>query len=377
MGVRGDAGETSVLPVIESETGTCTSRYRRLHLSPNATVQAAQAPLASPSPLAYVLTSAERAKLGLAGMVDRNLRERARKLLAPGYESWLKVDSREAWERYRDPRIAALRKWMGPFPERVPLAVRVTKEYAGEGYRRQDLVYQSRPGLWVTANLYLPERPEKGRPGMVIVHSHHRPRWQSELQDMGILWARLGCEVLIMDQIDHGERLQTYPWNREGYHARYITGMQMYVSGESLIQWMVWDVMRGIDLLLERPEVDAKKIILLGAVAAGGEPAAITAALDPRVAAVAPFTYGEAIPERGNRRSAFHPYPDPGWGSWETTRNLPNSIRDGYLPWLICAASAPRRLVFSYEMGWDVETVPAWHRYKKVFSLYGVPGEPG
>ena len=141
-------------------------------------------------------------------------------------------------------------------------------------------------------------------PGIVIIHSHHRPRTQAELQDMGILWARAGCAVLIMDQIGHGERLQNYPWNREAYHSRYVMGMQFYVAGESLIQWMVWDVMRGIDLLLERKDVHRDQIILLGAVAAGGDPAAVAAALDPRIAAVAPFNFGEATPsaQRPERR---------------------------------------------------------------------------
>ncbi|MFN7924919.1 MAG: acetylxylan esterase [Bryobacteraceae bacterium] len=369
----GDAAEISMLPTIESETATAASRYRRMRLSAASRVQAPRPNIAEPSPLTYVLTSAERSQVSVVNMVDRNLRARARTYLATDWEAWQQVNSREAWEKFRDARLGALRKWMSEFPAHTQLDTRITKEFAGQGYRRQDLIFQSRPGLWVTANLYVPERPSTGRPGMVILHSHHRPRWQAELQDMGILWARLGCEVLIMDQIDHGERIQTYPWNREGYHARYNTGMQMYVAGESLIQWMVWDTMRGIDLLLTHKEVDPKKIILLGAVAAGGEPAAITAALDPRVAAAAPFTYGEAIPERGNRPSDFHPFPDPGWGSWETTRNLPRSIRDGFLPWVINASVAPRRLVFSYEMGWEVEKVPAWHRYRKIFGLYGLP----
>jgi cephalosporin-C deacetylase-like acetyl esterase len=187
---------------------------------------------------------------------------------------------------------------------------------------------------------------------------------------MGILWARLGCAVLIIDQIGHGERLETYPWNREGYRARYMTGMQLYVAGESLIKWMVWDVMRGIDLLVERPDIDRGKIVLLGAVAAGGDPAAVTAALDPRVAAVVPFTFGESMPELGPGGSEFPGLPDPGWGSWETTRNLPNSISGGFLPWIVCASVAPRRFVYSYELGWDVEKVPAWPRYRKVFGFY-------
>lgn len=178
---------------------------------------------------------------------------------------------------------------------------------------------------------------------------------------MGILWAQAGCAVLIMDQIGHGERLQNYPWNREAYHSRYVMGMQFYVAGESLLQWMVWDVMRGIDLLLERKDVNPAQIIVLGAVAAGGDPAAVAAALDPRIAAVAPFNFGEATPsDERSGRTARDPLREdlasPGSGSWETTRNLRRSIVDQFFPWMICASVAPRRFIYSYEMGWEAPT---------------------
>jgi len=140
--------ETSVLPVIESETESCTFRYRRLRLASTARVEAPRPAIAETSPLAYVLSLAERQKLSLPNMVDCNLRRRATTYLASDYASWQKVDSREAWEKFRDPRITTLRNWMGAFPARTPLDGRVTKEYTGQGYRRQDLIYQSRPGLW-------------------------------------------------------------------------------------------------------------------------------------------------------------------------------------------------------------------------------------
>src|SRR5262249_36387983 len=154
------------------------------------------------------------------------------------------------------------------------------------------------------------------------------------------------CAVLIMDQIGYGERTETYPWNREPYHARYVIGMQLELAGESLINWMVWDVLRGVDLLLERKDVDPARIILLGAVAGGGDPAAVAAALDPRIAAVAPFNFGEATPRQGGGRRPWPPeLSDPGWGSWETTRNLRGSIARQFLPWFIDATVAPRGLV--------------------------------
>jgi hypothetical protein len=47
------------------------------------------------------------------------------------------------------------------------------------------------------------------------------------------------------------------------------------------------------------------------------------------------------------------------------------SIVDQFLPWLICASVAPRRFLYSFEMGWNVEEMPAWARYQKVYGLYG------
>ena len=368
-GRPGDAREISVLPVINSETALCPARYRRMRLAARSSVS--QPAAAETSADAFVFSSEQRREMRLALMLDSHMRARIRRNLEDDHSQWLKVSSRDEWERFRDARIGALRRWLGEFLARVPLDVRVTKEYVGAGYRRQDLTYRSRPGMIVTANLYLPAQISGHVPGIIITHSHHRPRTQAELQDMGILWARQGAAVLILDQVGHGERLQTYPWNREAYRSRYTMGMQLYVAGESLIKWMVWDTIRGIDLLLERGDIDKDKIIMLGAVAGGGEPAAITAALDSRVAAAVPFTFGESTPELGPGGSEFPLHlPEPGWGSWETTRNLPRSISQRFFPWIICASVAPRRFVYAYELGWDVEKVPAWPRYRKVFGFY-------
>src|SRR5256885_14525504 len=57
-------------------------------------------------------------------------------------------------------------------------------------------LFRSQPDLWVTANLYLPAKKSESMPGMLIVHAHHAPKTQGELQDMGIMWAKLGCAVL-------------------------------------------------------------------------------------------------------------------------------------------------------------------------------------
>src|SRR5260370_23777796 len=169
---------------------------------------------------------------------------------------------------------------IGESPPRQALGRSVIKEYRGDGYGRQHLVYQTQAGLWVNANLYLPDESKNRMPGIIIAHSLHAAKTQFELQDMGILWSRAGSAVLVMDKSGYGERFEGYPWEREFYHSRYITGMQLYSVGESLMKWMVWDILRGVDLLLARKDVDDQRIVLLGAVAGGGDPAAVAAALD-------------------------------------------------------------------------------------------------
>lgn len=325
----------------------------------------------------YAWTSEEQKSLGVASMLEKSIRSRMARIAEEEKLAWSKVRAVEDWERFRDKRLAALHDWIGPMPERTPLRPTVTRRTDfGDGFVIENIIYESRPHFIVTANLYLPEHPSGKIPAIVVVHALHAPKTQLELQDLGMTLARSGTAVLIMDQINAGERSQSQPWARESYFGRYATGNQLYLAGESLIKWMVWDIMRGVDVLLERSYIDPDRIVLLGAVAGGGDPAALTANLDHRIAAVIPFNFGEAGPEEhyldGPRKYDFETA-DPGWGYWETTRNLPNSVRDQFFPWFLCAAGAPRPFIFSFELAWPktVEKEPAWARYKKVYDLYG------
>jgi dienelactone hydrolase len=299
--------------------------------------------------------------------------------------AWREIDSREAWDSFRRDKIAALRRSLGDLPPRpaMPKSL-VTGQIAGEGFKIQNLVFESRPGLVVTANLYSPDPPRPQMPGIVLAHAHHNPKEQGELQDMGMTWARAGCYVLVPDMLGHGERRQhpfataadyagTFQVGRQDYYFRYDTSLQLYLLGESLMGWFVHDLMTGVDLLLSQPAVDREKIILLGSVAGGGDPAAVTAALDERIAAVVPFNFGGPQPETryplpADADAAFN---YAGGGSWESTRNLYRSAADGFLPWVIVASVAPRHLIHAHEFAWDQDRDPVWQRYQKIWGFYG------
>jgi dienelactone hydrolase len=315
----------------------------------------------------------------------RDVRARLQEANRADLEAWRKVETKEQWEKFRDERVAALKKSLGEFP--VPpkeLKVHITKTIAGDGYAIENTLFESRPGFWVTANLYCPaKRQARGAPGILIIHSHHNPKEQGELQDMGVTGARAGCYVLVMDQLGHGERRQhpfadakSYPESfkigRQDYYFRYNLGLQLGLVGESLVGWMAWDLMRGVDLLLKKPGIDPEKIILLGSVAGGGDPAAVTAALDPRIKCVVPFNFGGPQPEtKPLGADAETTFNYAGGGSWESTRNLRDSARDDFLPWLIVASVAPRYLIHAHEFSWYGDRDPVWKRYQKIWDFYG------
>jgi dienelactone hydrolase len=330
----------------------------------------------------------DRPPAQLSQMLANHAQERLEAANRRSSADWRQISSREQWESFERKRLEALRTSLGQFPEvlKDPRRI-VTRTLPGDGFAIENLVFESRSGLWVTANLYRPEPLRESMPGILLCHSHHNPKTQGELQDMGMTWARLGCLVLVMDQLGHGERRQhpfksaqdyagQFPVGRQDYHFRYNTGIQLHLIGDSLVGWMVWDLWRGVDLLLSCQGIDPKRIVLMGSVAGGGDPAAIAASLDNRIAAAVPFNFGGPQPET--------PYPLPadaentfnyaGGGDWESTRNLRLSCRDGFMPWNIVGGIAPRHLIYAHEFSWDREHDPVWKRLRRIYAdFYGQP----
>lgn len=312
----------------------------------------------------------------LASMLARDVEARLRVANQADRRAWDEVKTRADWEAFRDRRLQALRSSLGDFPT-VPrdLKARVTRSLEGDGFRVENLVFESRPGLVVTANLYRPAKLGVSMPGIIICHSHQSTKHTTWRQDMAMTWARAGCVVLVPDHLGHGERRQ-HPFGDEGphdYHFRYESGIQLHLVGESLMGWLAWDLMRGTDLLLSQKGIDPKRIILISEPAGGGDVAAVTAALDTRITGVMVQNFGGPEPET--------PYPLPvdaensfdyaSSGSFESTRNLRLSARDGFLPWMIVASAAPRHLIYYHEFYWDRENDPVWKRLQRIHGFYG------
>ena len=300
-------------------------------------------------------------------------------------EEWNRIRSKDAWEKFRAEKLKALRSSLGipDLRSNDPVKLHVTNTLERNGFRVQNVLFESRPGLVVTANLYLPAKSDRPMPGIVLCHSHHNPKSESELQEMGIGWARQGCAVIVPDLLGHGERRQhpfksaadfagSFRVGRQDYYFRYFTGMQLQLAGQSLCGWIATDLSRCVDVLHSLPNIDKTKTLIFGSVAGGGDPAAVAAALDERFTMAAIFNFGGPQPES--------PFPLPehaetsfnyaGGGSWESTRNLAFSCRDGFLPWVIVGSIAPRKLIYAHEFSWDRERDPVWKRLQRIWSWY-------
>lgn len=130
-----------------------------------------------------------------------------------------------------------LLKLMGTLPEKTPLNARVTGVIKKEDYRVEKLIYESIPGYYVTAALFLPEKRKGKAPAIIYASGHTSNGFRSETyQHIIINLVKKGFVVLAFDPIGQGERLQYF--NEEEGKSRFgstgehsYPGAQCYISG--------------------------------------------------------------------------------------------------------------------------------------------------
>lgn len=212
------------------------------------------------------------------------------------------VGTVEEWEalapRYREEYLYML--GLSPRPERTPLRATVTGAIDRGEVRIEKLHYQSRPGLYVTANLYRPSRIEAGvRCPAVLYVCGHSPRGRdgnkTAFQSHGLWFARHGYVCLVVDTLQLGEIAAlhhgTYREERWWWHSRGYTPAGVEC----------WNGVRGIDYLVSRSDVDPERIAVTG-ISGGGAATFWIAAADERVRAAAPVSGMADLPSYvGNR----------------------------------------------------------------------------
>lgn len=221
-------------------------------------------------------------------MIAAYFRAETRKLTE---RSLAAVQTKSDWEQIREVERIHLLDMLGldPMPKKTPLNAQVTGTVEHDEFLVENLHFQSRPGLYVTANLYRPKETNgKKLPAILYVCGHGRVKKdgisygnKTHYQHHGAWFARNGYVCLTIDTLQLGEiegiHHGTYSkdrfwWNSRGYTPAGVEA---------------WNCVRALDYLQSRPEVDGDRLGVTGR-SGGGAYSWWIAAIDERIKAAVP-----------------------------------------------------------------------------------------
>jgi len=281
----------------------------------------------------------------------------------------------EAWQTSLRARLTEL---VGGFPSR-PAALHAetleTREFPA--YRREKFIFESRPGLFVLGYLLTPSGSKPPHPAMICVPGHGRgvddivgidaqghdrtdkPGYQ---HDFAIQVVEHGMAAVAIEPMGFGCRRDpiTRKKGAEATACQPSAGAALLL-GQTMIGWRVYDVMRAIDWVETRPELDPRRVGCMG-ISGGGTVTTFASALEPRIRAA--FISGYLNTFRDSIMSLSHCIDNyvPGILEWAEMYDVASLI-------------APRPLSVESGIKDDIFPVEAskasFARVKKVYEVFG------
>ncbi len=194
------------------------------------------------------------------------------------------------WKAKREEYRRQLLEMLGldPLPERTDLQAAVTGRTEHEEFVVEKLHFQSRPGLYVTGNLYVPRNVQGRLPAVLYVCGHGASKKDGvsfgnkvSYQHHGGWFARNGYVCLTIDTLQMGEIESIH-------HGTYRYKMWWWLNrGYTPAGVEAWNCVRALDYLQTRPEVDPERLGVTGR-SGGGAYSWWIAAIDERIKAAVP-----------------------------------------------------------------------------------------
>jgi cephalosporin-C deacetylase-like acetyl esterase len=157
------------------------------------------------------------------------------------------------------------------------VAVKIYGELARPGYRIEKLMYETEPGILIPGLLFTPEGGPPKKLAILVADGKGKTASLARIEEFVLH----GSVALSIDARGLGEgRGET----REIF-GDYTHSMTALLAGKTMVGMRVADILRGIDLLGERADVDAQRISAFGK-GMGAVPMLYAAALDPRIGEV-------------------------------------------------------------------------------------------
>ncbi len=172
--------------------------------------------------------------------------------------------------------VSLLRRCMGlePFPPRTDLAIERGETLPCGTFERRLISFESRPGVRLAANAYLPDHPGPHPFVLIAAEQWEEGRKSAWVQAMGLSLAMQGFAALAIDPPGVSDRAAMGP-SRDPQLSASLPAAGVYV----------WDLMRAIDVAGIELGAMIERVGLVG-VGVGGEAALLCAALDSRIACV-------------------------------------------------------------------------------------------
>jgi dienelactone hydrolase len=204
----------------------------------------------------------------------------------------------EAWQAELRAKVVEL---VGGFPERHPLNPRTLEIREFPGYRREKVIFESRPGCGVFAYLLTPKEGRAPHP-VVICHPGHgrgaddliglggdprnRPSWLTYQHDYALRLPALGLAAVVIEPIAFGLRRDavTKKNGPDAWACQPVAAAAL-LFGKTMIGWRALDVMRTVDWIETREDLNSSRLGVVG-ISGGGTAALFSAALEKRIRAV-------------------------------------------------------------------------------------------
>jgi len=211
------------------------------------------------------------------------------------------AQTRREAEQWQKKLRVKLEELLGGFPKnRSTLATQTLEVRDFPGYRREKFVIQSRPGLYVLGYLLAPKSATAPYPTVVCVPGHGRgvddivgidDKGQDRTDqagyqhDFAIQATEHGMAAVAIEPMAFGCRRDPVTKTKGlGTAACQPSAGALLLLGQTMIGWRVYDVMRTIDWIETRKELDAARVGCMG-ISGGGTCTLFASALEPRIRA--------------------------------------------------------------------------------------------
>jgi dienelactone hydrolase len=281
----------------------------------------------------------------------------------------------EAWQRQLRAKVVEL---IGGFPDAPsPLRPQTLEVREFPGYKREKFIFETRPGVGALAYLLTPIGSPAPHPAVVCIPGHGRgvddcvgiddkgndrtdkPGYS---HDFGIQAVEHGLAAVAIEPMAFGCRrdLKTSAKGLAATACQPAAGSALLL-GETMIGWRVYDVIRTIDWIETRPELDAKRVGCMG-ISGGGTCTLFSAALDPRIKAA--FVSGYLNTFRDSIMSMSHCIDNyvPGILNWAEQYDVAGLIA----PRPLFSEGGDRDPIFPV-----AATRESYARVKKVYEVFG------